>query len=151
MCPWTLNLFFSSFFVSAKWYLLLCYFCFPILGELRELYAKKSCVTGKLANLFPKLDISWFCFHKCQFLGHTNGVQGLPLEFEFVIVNNWRSNKKSRMAIFPCVMFIVLGFLLKHEESVFPVIPEICVKYMRSTASGSLTKYPVHNLSSLGV
>ena len=55
------------------------------------------------------------------------------------------------MAIFPCVMLIVLGFLLKHEESVFPVIPEICVKYMGSTASVSLTKYPVHNLSSLGV
>ena len=56
-----------------------------------------------------------------------------------------------RVAIFPCVMLIVLGFLLKHGESVFPVIPEICVKYMRSTASVSLTKYPVHNLSSLGV
>ena len=64
---------------------------------------------------------------------------------------NQRSKQKSRVAIFPHVMLIVLGFLLKHGESVFPVIPEICVKYMGSTASVSLTKYPVHNLSSLGV
>ena len=77
-----------------------------------------------------------------------NGLQALGIEF----VNKWIwRRKKLRVAIFPCVMLIVLGFLLKHGESVFPVIPEICVKYMRSTASVSLTKYPVHNLSSLGV
>ena len=63
------------------------------------------------------------------------------------------SNVKSWRTIFPPFEginnTIMLGFVLKHGARVFPVIPEMCVKYMRSNASVCLTKYSLHHLSSL--
>ena len=92
---------------------------------------------------------------KCTFTIHSTNLEWMNFPMCKSIITTWQSNfchcsnVKSETKIFPSLKDIMLGFVLKRGAWVFPVIPEICVKYTRSNASVCLTKYSLHHLSSL--